>query len=115
MASSRKMSSCPTSMYAGGRPAASLSRPGAADGSIVRCSCPAPSRAFHAVARRLAVPPREQRGPVGRDHTVVGDVDFAGGRLRFVAEVPQHGVERYAAAGDVTGRQGWRLTVLFNP
>ena len=65
-----------------------------------------------AVARRLA-PPREQRGPIGRDDTVVGDIDFVGDRLRFVVEVPQHGVERDAAAGDVTGRPGWRRTAAF--
>ena len=44
---------------------------------------------------------------------MVGDVDFVGDRLSFVVEVPQHGVERDAAAGDVTDWRGWRRTILF--
>jgi hypothetical protein len=37
--------------------------------------------------------------------------DFAGNWLRFVVEVPQHGVEGDAAAGDVSDRRGRRRAV----
>jgi hypothetical protein len=45
---------------------------------------------------------------------VVADLDLAGNWLRLVVEILQHRVQRDAAAGDVTGRRGWRRTAAFD-